>query len=254
MFKVLINETKVINGAFNLAIFDLKSNKNRSVISFFWITLGFIIFIFSKAYLFSIILNVNFNDYIYYLSISILYWMIISSLITDAPKIFRKKILKDTVLPNNFFVYHLFCQKILIFVLSSLLPIFLILYLQLNEIRFFYLILNFLIFFLLFYYLIFNIAALGILNKDIDFFLQTIMKVLFFVTPVIWSVDKIPSHYHHFLMINPFYHFLELLRNPLMGMNVSTITYLIIFIIIFFNFLIYKFLSKKILKNAPKYI
>ena len=80
------------------------------------------------------------------------------------------------------------------------------------------------------------------------------MKVLFFITPVIWSVDKIPSNYHHYLMINPFYHFLELLRNPLMEKNVSSITYFIILIIIFFNFVIYKFLSKKILKNAPKYI
>jgi lipopolysaccharide transport system permease protein len=47
------------------------------------------------------------------------------------------------------------------------------------------------------------------------------MLVIFFLTPIMWKPDFLPSDYHFLIEYNPFAQFLELLRNPFLGQPVS---------------------------------
>ncbi|GGE00214.1 hypothetical protein GCM10008012_49660 [Rhizobium anhuiense] len=42
------------------------------------------------------------------------------------------------------------------------------------------------------------------------------MQIIFFMTPIIWSADQMPSR-AWVLTANPFYHFIEIIRDPLLG-------------------------------------
>ncbi|PLS01497.1 ABC transporter permease [Neobacillus cucumis] len=52
--------------------------------------------------------------------------------------------------------------------------------------------------------------------RDFQSLLQTSMKMLFFVTPIVWNTDKLPEQLQHLLMLNPIYYLVEGFRNSLL--------------------------------------
>jgi lipopolysaccharide transport system permease protein len=47
---------------------------------------------------------------------------------------------------------------------------------------------------------------------------SSVMVVVFYVTPVIWQPSLIPGETAHLLLgLNPFYHFLQIIRLPILG-------------------------------------
>ena len=60
--------------------------------------------------------------------------------------------------------------------------------------------------------------TLGVFNvfiRDISQILSIIFQIWFWLTPIIYSVDRIPSEFQKFLYINPFYPFVECYHNIL---------------------------------------
>jgi lipopolysaccharide transport system permease protein len=50
--------------------------------------------------------------------------------------------------------------------------------------------------------------------------IASVMIVVFYVTPVIWKPNLIPDGTAHLLLgLNPFYHFLQITRLPLLGQS-----------------------------------
>jgi ABC-type polysaccharide/polyol phosphate export permease len=63
--------------------------------------------------------------------------------------------------------------------------------------------------------------------RDIIQVVTTWLMVLFFITPVMWKPDFLPPSYRFLVDFNPLAQFLELLRNPLLGLPVSAYTWFI---------------------------
>jgi lipopolysaccharide transport system permease protein len=54
--------------------------------------------------------------------------------------------------------------------------------------------------------------------RDMQQIITSLMTVLFYVTPVIWQPTLIPAGIAHLLLgLNPFYHFLQIIRLPILG-------------------------------------
>jgi lipopolysaccharide transport system permease protein len=54
--------------------------------------------------------------------------------------------------------------------------------------------------------------------RDVQQIVSSAMAVLFFVTPVFWQPSLLPVGTAHLLLgLNPLYHFLQLLRLPILG-------------------------------------
>jgi ABC-type polysaccharide/polyol phosphate export permease len=62
--------------------------------------------------------------------------------------------------------------------------------------------------------------------RDIPQIVQSITQAAAIMTPVFWLPDRIPQRYHLILDANPFYHLLEAVRAPLLGVTVAPHTYL----------------------------
>ena len=54
--------------------------------------------------------------------------------------------------------------------------------------------------------------------------IANLIQVVFFLTPVFWSPSTLPDR-PAFVMFNPFYHLLEIVRAPLLGQSVPEITW-----------------------------
>jgi ABC-2 type transport system permease protein/lipopolysaccharide transport system permease protein len=52
--------------------------------------------------------------------------------------------------------------------------------------------------------------------RDVPMTIGSIVQVMFFVTPIIWKADMMPGR-AFLLDANPFYHFVEILRAPMLG-------------------------------------
>jgi ABC-2 type transport system permease protein len=52
--------------------------------------------------------------------------------------------------------------------------------------------------------------------RDIPMIVASIIQVAFFMTPILWSASQIPER-AIFVGANPFYHFIEIARDPLLG-------------------------------------
>jgi ABC-type polysaccharide/polyol phosphate export permease len=52
------------------------------------------------------------------------------------------------------------------------------------------------------------------------------MLLIFFLSPIMWKPDFLPPDYHFLIDYNPFAQFLELLRNPFLGLPVNAVAWL----------------------------
>jgi lipopolysaccharide transport system permease protein len=65
---------------------------------------------------------------------------------------------------------------------------------------------------------VFVLALVTTRFRDIQQILASFMVVVFYVTPVIWQPSLIPGGTAHILLgLNPFYHFLQIIRLPILG-------------------------------------
>ena len=63
-------------------------------------------------------------------------------------------------------------------------------------------------------------AALAVVSakvRDLPVVLASVLQVLFFVTPVMWSASLLPPDAHVVLALNPFVPLLDVVREPLLG-------------------------------------
>ena len=62
------------------------------------------------------------------------------------------------------------------------------------------------------------IATLGARFRDLPAIVSAVMRVLFFLSPIIWVTERIDGQIAHFILgLNPFYHLLQIVRLPLLG-------------------------------------
>ena len=52
--------------------------------------------------------------------------------------------------------------------------------------------------------------------RDIPQVIANVIQVIFFVTPIFWSPETLPNR-PAFVVFNPFYHLIEIVRAPLLG-------------------------------------
>jgi len=54
--------------------------------------------------------------------------------------------------------------------------------------------------------------------RDMTQVMTNILQVLFYATPIMWMVKTLPEHVSRgFIEWNPFFHFIQLVRGPLLG-------------------------------------
>lgn len=62
------------------------------------------------------------------------------------------------------------------------------------------------------------VAIIGTRFRDIAPIVASLLIVGFYITPVIWQPELIPSGFAHLLLgLNPFYHLMQIVRLPLLG-------------------------------------
>ena len=202
---------------------DIRRRYRRSMLGPFWLTISMGVLVATLGTLYGALLNVESAVYVPYLALGFIVWTLISGLITDGCTAFitAESIIKQTDLPLSVHVYRMVWRNGLIlghnaaiFVVVAalfgiwpgwigLLAVPGIVFLCLNG--------------------IWVGLLLGIVSarfRDVPPIVDSVVRILFFVTPIIWMPELMPGRALMLALVldfNPLFHFVELVRAPLLG-------------------------------------
>ena len=202
-----------------MALSDLKARYKRSVLGPFWLTLSTAAGSAGLGFLWSELMKVDPHTFVPTLTAGLILWQFISGMITEATSLFARQgsIIRNLNLP--LFIHpaqHLF-RHLINFIHNV--PVFFVVAFGLNFHFNHYawlaipgliiVILN-----LLWLGLFFSL--LGARFRDLEYFLNSVMPILMFISPVFYRPNFLPFS-ERIIWMNPFSHFIELIRYPLLG-------------------------------------
>lgn len=195
---------------------DIKQRYRRSILGPFWITLSLAITVFFMGILYSKIFKINIHDYMPYLTSGLVSWTLISTMILEGSTVFinNEAIIKQVYLPHSFHIFRMLSRNIIIW-LHNLLVLMLIKIYFLLPIDFNILWIILSVFLICSFGFGFSLI-LGLLcarYRDLQQIIISMVQLLFFITPVLWTSAAIGTH-AWILKFNIFYYYLELLRQP----------------------------------------
>lgn len=208
-----------------LAWQDIRLRYRRSALGPFWITLSMGITIGLTGLLYGTLFKMRMGNYFPYFASGMLVWGFISISLIEGSNIYfeGENFLKQMKLPYSAFILRTVCRNFIIFLhnIVIFIPIILIFHLNVNLYTFISLYGMLLI--------VINaicistmLAIFGTRFRDVGQVVTSLIQVTFFLTPIIWSPSILPEKYRFAIYLNPFAQFLEMVRNPLMGMPPST--------------------------------
>lgn len=198
---------------------EIKQRYRRSVLGPFWLTISTGVMLGAMGPLYSNVFAQPLDVYFLYLTISFVVWMLISGLINDACMAFiqAEGYVKQMKLPLTVHVMRLVWKNLLIFAHNLvIIAIVLLVYQPKLGWHVFLAPLGVLVITL-------NGLWIGILFgllcarfRDIPPLVASLVQIAFFLTPVFWMPGVLGS-YEWAADVNPLFHFLEIIRRPLMG-------------------------------------
>jgi len=210
-----------------LGLVDTKTRYRRTALGPFWITLSLAIQALAIGGIFAGLFGISFYDYLPYVAIGLVVWQYMLNTVNECANAFdlAKSLVRNMPLPLAVHVlraiwrnvlsmlHHLiFIAAIAAFTAIEIGPLALLaipgLFLVVLNLTWIGLIL----------------ALVSVRFRDVPFMVISVMQVLFFVTPVIWSPDRL-DRMLHFLTWNPAYHLIELVRSPLLGVMPSALSF-----------------------------
>ncbi len=221
---------------------DIRIRYRRSQLGPFWITLSTAVMIYTMGFLYGSLFHINLAEYYPYLASGVITWNLISNIITESTDAFisSQVYIRQIKLHYSIFILQVLTRNLIIFFhnLLALIPI-IIFY----HITFSFEVIACLLFGLLFFFVCgfcygTILAIIGTRYRDIKQIINSLIQVIFMLTPILWRSSMLPQKYLLAAKLNPFYHLITLLRAPLSGQIPPTNTiYVCLSILLFGMFL-----------------
>jgi homopolymeric O-antigen transport system permease protein len=199
---------------------DILKRYRRSRIGPFWITGSMALLVFGLGIVYSNIFGIAIGEYLPYVAISFVLWGLISALVNEGCSAFieAESYMKHFSLPKSSYVLRVIFRNLLITAHNSLIiPVVLLVFLvPVNPVILFVIpaliliVLNGLWVGLL-------LGTLSARFRDTPQTVQSIMQVIFFLTPVMYHSKQLSSGVRSVLDYNPFAACLAIARDPLLG-------------------------------------
>lgn len=216
----------VVDGLFyrdywwTLAWNDIRSRYRRSKIGQFWITLSVALFVAGIGVVYAGIFGMAISDYLPRLTVSYIVWMFISSVLTGGCNTFisASATMQQRLFPISVHAYRLVARELLIFAHNAIVivAVWIIFGVGLTPLAILAvpgMAIN--------VYIAFWLAVLlGIVSvryRDIPPIVQSLVTILFFITPVLWTSDRLGGAADIIVILNPFAYLIAIVRDPLLG-------------------------------------
>jgi lipopolysaccharide transport system permease protein len=216
---------------------EILQRYRRSTLGPFWLTASMAVMVIALGVIYAELFAQKIDDFIPFFCVGILVWTLIASYLTESGTLFiaSESYIKQISLPYSVYVFRSGWAKLIIFAH------------------------NFVIYFgVLIYFGIWpgSVALLAIVGlllvilngalatltigmasarfRDIPQVINSVVQILFFLTPVIWKPESLKGH-TYVTEYNPFFHLLEIVRAPLLGVLPTATNYMVVVVVTILN-------------------
>ena len=198
---------------------EIRQRYRRSTLGPLWLTISTGFLVGAMGPLYGSLLNQELTEYFPYLAVSLVTWLLLSNTISElcTSFILAEGFIKQIKLPLTIHVLRVIWKNQIIFA-HNLLIVALVLFFFPPPIT-----LNLLLFPIALFFVAVNFVWLGILLglmcarfRDIPQIVGSLLQVALFVTPIMWKAEMLGRNINA-AKINPIFHFLEIVRQPLLG-------------------------------------
>jgi ABC-2 type transport system permease protein/lipopolysaccharide transport system permease protein len=202
-----------------IGLHDIRQRYRRSIIGPFWITISMGVMVAAIGTLYSQILKIDTTEYLPYLSAGFVAWGLISTLVVDGCQTFisAENLIKQLSAPLAVHAYRVLWGNFLTLVHNIWIFVAVALWFNVNPGWAVLAVLPALV--LVYLNGLWIALLLGLMSarfRDIPMIVGSIVQVMLFMTPIFWRPDMLPGR-TVLLDGNPFYHFVTIIRSPLLG-------------------------------------
>lgn len=205
---------------------DIKQRYRRSVLGPFWITIGTATTAVAMGGLYSKLFHLDLAVHLPYVTLGLIIWNLLNAAILEGADVFvaNEGLIKQLPTPLSVHVYRLVWRQLILFAHNIVIyvPIAIIFpkpwsWADLSVLPALVLIMANCVW----VSLCFGILATR--YRDIGPLLFSVVQLLFLMTPIIWNYDTLraqgATRWMAFIEFNPLFHYLDLMRMPLLGMH-----------------------------------
>jgi len=201
----------------NLTLSELKLRYRNSILGFLWTILNPLFYLLILALVFSKIIRFQIENYTIFLFSGLASWMMIQQtvIIATASIVNNQALIKKVYVPKMIFpLSNVLARFVDHAVLTMILFGFMIIYKAQFTLSLLLIPVVILMHFLfsLGLSLIFSVAYIKI--RDVQQIIAIAFQALFFITPIIYSLEVLPENYRPLFLMNPFYYFVQIFRYP----------------------------------------
>jgi len=261
LFSSLLKAHSRLAPQLYFAWFQFLIRYRRTMLGPVWLLVGPALFIALLGLLFS---RIGGNDpavFVPYLAIGLIVWTLITGFITGSTTVFQRgraqmlqgsMSLNDIVMVDMFSTVIIFLhQTILIVAVFMFFGIGLSFYSLVSLIGLAFLIANGI-------WLSVFFGIIGARYRDLAEIVQAVMRIAFLATPIIWmpgpGAGGRAGVMGAFLVYNPFYHFLELVRAPLLGTPIAPLSWIVVISITVAGFVLAHFFYNRFARIVPLWV
>lgn len=253
--RMLKNTFIYFSNIFKINLIDLQLRYNRSRIGPFWITISTAILIFGLTYINNSIFNTNLKEALIWITIGMVLWQYISSIILDSLDLFDNQ--KMLNLPITFLdrtTFSVFKNLIILFH-NFLLVFVLIIYFKIPITKMhFSVIYGFILIIVNSFSITIIFGLLCLRFRDFVAIIKNLTYLIFLVTPIFWMPENISNNRLFIVDYNILYQIIQSIRDPLIGKELSTYNIYITLIFTLCILILAIFQYKKFYKQAKFWI
>ncbi|WP_274628442.1 ABC transporter permease [Arvimicrobium flavum] len=213
-----------------LAWSDTRQRYERSIIGPLWMTINMGIMVGALGVLYSTIFKQDISTYMPYLAIGIVLWGLISAFITEGCMTFISSgpIIRNIRAPLSIFAFYTVWRNVIVFLHNMLIYVLVAIFFGIwPTLDTLYILPAAVLYCINAFWVCLLLGLLCARFRDIPLLVTSLMQILFFFTPVIWTADLLPDR-AYLVHFNPFYHFLEIGRRPLLAQPAALENWLVV--------------------------
>ena len=198
---------------------DIKQRYRRSALGPFWITLSLGVTVVMMGFLYAKLFKQDIRLYLPYLATGMVIWSLISTIVNESAAVFiqAEGIIKQIPMPFGIHILRMIWRNVIIFFHNMVVVLVILVFFKINpswNIVFFPVAILLII--INGYWVGILLGILGTRFRDIAQIVTSIVQILFFLTPVMWTASSVGKKIW-VINYNPLYHVFNIARNGLLG-------------------------------------
>ncbi len=213
-----------------LAWHGIRSRYQRTVLGPIWLVLSMAVTIAGVGTVWSFLFKMELKGFFPYFAAGMISWNLLTAIVTGSTDMFIKHagMIKSTATPKFIYIYTFVSEQFIIFFHNMTIYLVVAIIFQVKVTIYTFL---FPVVLVIFFLNAVGIAVLlGILGarfRDVTPIISSIMTLVFFITPVMWKPAQLGAR-SAYMILNPFYSYIVMIRNPLLGAPIPLINFIIV--------------------------